>query len=258
MLQERLRELQFMDIKERNYTTQLNQLLKMHLKSDLQQKPISWKNCNDPERTLVYKDLYKNRDITEYGVLTDVQTCLSNIRTDLDSFSNAEAYALMYSGYLQTHHEWNEKNGAEQTLKQEQLWKFAAIREYVKDSSKSAEIKKVLEVGSKLFFKVPFLNKTVKFILLFLLVTLLALAAWFLYENKDEKFIDITIKGVFFLVLFYFLGKIIKGIGFLVSSGSEIKKWLVLFALTILGWIVSNIYLGVFNRLYNKAGKLKA
>ena len=258
VLQERLRELQFMDIKERNYTTQLNQLLKMHLKSDLQQKPISWKNCNDPERTLVYKDLYKNRDITEYGVLTDVQTCLSNIRTDLDSFSNAEAYALMYSGYLQTHHEWNEKNGAEQTLKQEQLWKFAAIREYVKDSSKSAEIKKVLEVGSKLFFKVPFLNKTVKFILLFLLVTLLALAAWFLYENKDEKFIDITIKGVFFLVLFYFLGKIIKGIGFLVSSGSEIKKWLVLFALTILGWIVSNIYLGVFNRLYNKAGKLKA
>jgi hypothetical protein len=42
--------------------------------------------------------LYKNRDITEYGVLTDVATCLSNIRTDLDSFSNAEAYALMYSG----------------------------------------------------------------------------------------------------------------------------------------------------------------
>ena len=37
--------------------------------------------------------------ITRYGVRKDVQHSLSRIRTDLDSFADAEAYALMTSGY---------------------------------------------------------------------------------------------------------------------------------------------------------------
>jgi NTE family protein len=35
-----------------------------------------------------------------YGVRSDVQDALSNVRTDLDSFSEIEAYALMLDGYL--------------------------------------------------------------------------------------------------------------------------------------------------------------
>lgn len=257
ILQERLRELQFMDIKERNYTAQLNQLLKMHLKSDLQQRPVKWKDCIDPERTIVYEDLYdENKELTEYGVLLDVQTCLSNIRTDLDSFSDAEAYALMYSGYLQTHHEWNEKNASEQTGRDESLWQFSAVRDYVKIPAKSSQIRKVLEVGSKVFLKLPYLSTTVRIASMLLLLLLAILLGWLIYTYWDCPIIYYTVKSVFFLVLFFILGKIINGIGFLLSLSSEIRKWLVLLGLTIFGFIVTNFYLLILNPIYNIAGKL--
>lgn len=257
ILQERLRELQFMDIKERDYTSQLNQLLKMHLKSDLQEKPVSWKDCDDPERSLVYGDLYKNKLTTDYGVLKDVQTKLSNLRTDLDSFSDAEAYALMYSAYLQTHYEWNKKNQSNASTMREDLWKFSDIKDHLQIPSKSKEIEKVLDRGKDLFFKVIWLNKAVKYTLALLLTTVSIFVLYFLYKNRNEHFIDITIKGAFFLILLYWLGRVFKGVGFLLHFGSEIKKWLLLFGLAIFGWLVSNIYIGVLNRLYNKAGKLK-
>ena len=37
--------------------------------------------------------------LTPYGIRQDVQLLLSAVRTDLDSFSDLEAYALMTSGY---------------------------------------------------------------------------------------------------------------------------------------------------------------
>jgi hypothetical protein len=40
--------------------------------------------------------------MTSYGIPNNVQKALSKIRTDLDSFHDAEAYALMYSAYRQT------------------------------------------------------------------------------------------------------------------------------------------------------------
>jgi predicted acylesterase/phospholipase RssA len=37
--------------------------------------------------------------LTEYGINRKVQTSLARLRTDLDAFTDAEAYTLMYSGY---------------------------------------------------------------------------------------------------------------------------------------------------------------
>src|SRR3712207_9182304 len=38
-------------------------------------------------------------DLTSYGVEKDMQRLLAAVRTDLDSFSDAEAYTLMASAY---------------------------------------------------------------------------------------------------------------------------------------------------------------
>ena len=37
--------------------------------------------------------------LTKYGINRDVQIHLARVRTDLDAFTDAEAYTLMYSGY---------------------------------------------------------------------------------------------------------------------------------------------------------------
>ncbi|MES2850132.1 MAG: patatin-like phospholipase family protein, partial [Bacteroidota bacterium] len=102
ILQERLRELQFLDITEREYTTQLRSLIKLHLKKDLRTEPVSWINCIDRPRRLLYDETYTEKgDLLKFGILHSVQLQLSEIRTDLDSFHDTEAFALMYSGYMQ-------------------------------------------------------------------------------------------------------------------------------------------------------------
>ena len=47
---------------------------------------------------------------TDYGVDKELQRKLVAIRTDLDSFSDVEAYSLMVSGYLMTEYEFKELN----------------------------------------------------------------------------------------------------------------------------------------------------
>jgi predicted acylesterase/phospholipase RssA len=106
ILQERVRELQFRALQDREYTSMLSSLLTVHLKSDLQASPLSWAHCIDPSRT-VYESAQnteRNR-LTRYGILRTTQQQLSELRTDLDSFNDTEAYALMCSGYQQMEHE---------------------------------------------------------------------------------------------------------------------------------------------------------
>ena len=55
--------------------------------------------CDNP-RQLSTQELRRSaEELTSYGILKRVQEQIANIRTDLDSFSDAEAYALMTSGY---------------------------------------------------------------------------------------------------------------------------------------------------------------
>ena len=65
----------------------------VHLKSELPADDVDWVNCDDPTPR-------KPRTPASYGVDHQIQRYLSEIRTDLDSFSEVEASALMASGYL--------------------------------------------------------------------------------------------------------------------------------------------------------------
>jgi predicted acylesterase/phospholipase RssA len=65
----------------------------VHLKKDLDAEPVDWLGCPDPS-TPEPKNI-----LTSYGIRKDIQKSLAAIRTDLDSFSDAEADVLMLSGY---------------------------------------------------------------------------------------------------------------------------------------------------------------
>jgi hypothetical protein len=74
----------------------------IHLKQDLDVEPIDWLGAeepaedNDPSRV--------QQLLTTYGVRKQIQELLAGIRTDLDSFSDVEACALMTSGYRMAEH----------------------------------------------------------------------------------------------------------------------------------------------------------
>ena len=89
---------------------------------------------------------------TSYNINKQLQTAISNIRTDLDSFTDAEAYSLMYSGYLQTiaslQTEDKEKNTS--TITDSHDWKFKCIK---KEFEQPLQLTNELNVGSSMLFK---------------------------------------------------------------------------------------------------------
>lgn len=90
---------------------------------------------------------------------------LSHIRTDLDSFTDLEAYTLMYYGYRVVGEQWPNPAvaGAD--------WRFLGIRDVLRDVPSRQILLRQLEVGSKPFFKVFFLGKPLPYAMVLAAVT---------------------------------------------------------------------------------------
>ena len=257
ILQERLRELQFLDLKERDYTTQLNSLITVHLKNGLKAYPISWKHCIDPPRPLLYKEENTmNEDLLKYGVLHDVQSLLSEIRTDLDSFHDTEAFALMYSGYVQTNHALEKPDTGEG---QAIGWNFLRIKDYLTTPSKAEKIKPLLAAGGQLAFKVLTVSKTTKVAMTLLGLLLCIPLGYCIYKFYNVPLVkyELTVKMIVGVAVTFILGLIFKSLSKFISYKSTIAKWIGLTLLMIVLWVVFNIYLWFFNGIYIRAGKLK-
>ena len=101
VFQERMRLGSFERLRAARESGRLNGLAYVHLKQDLEEPPLDWKDCEDPSRPgdqLPASTILN--PLTGYGVLKTHQTLLAAIRTDLDVFSDIESAALMASGYL--------------------------------------------------------------------------------------------------------------------------------------------------------------
>ncbi len=95
VLMERVRQEQYARLDAMEKGGLLKGLMFLHLKRDLDVTPIDWKGSEEPP-----EEAGQPADaLTEYGVRKNIQTLLAGIRTDLDSFSDVEAFALMSSGY---------------------------------------------------------------------------------------------------------------------------------------------------------------
>jgi len=170
ILMHRVREAQYQDLCGRVASRALTGLFFIHLKQDLPTPPLDWIGCDDktppPDSP---------RTTTSYGIDADIQRQLSDIRTDLDSFTEVEAYALMLSGYRMTKyqltglHAEHKKSEGEGTWGDfladapQQDWPFLALEPIVqlpKDSPdpRRQDLGAQLDASSSLLFKVWKLN----------------------------------------------------------------------------------------------------
>ena len=259
IVQERVRELQFRDIKERNHTTQLDRLITIHLKQGLQKYPLKWRNCDDPTRRLLYTNVAdEHQDLTDYGILRKVQSMLSEIRTDLDSFNDIEAYALMYSGYALVNSELD-KIDADQKNLSKANWNFLAIKDYVTKNEKSEKIRKHLVAGKSLAFKLLKVSTPAK--ILTMIIGLLAVIVLgyfiFTYPGYELYHLRVTVKGLAFLVGVFVLGFFVKWLADILNARSVIRKKIIFFIVMVAGLVICNLYIWFLNGLYNKAGQIK-
>ncbi|TRX31778.1 hypothetical protein FNW52_18370 [Flavobacterium sp. ZT3R18] len=256
ILQERLREIQLLDLKARKYTSIVNKLIIVHLKNGLSQLPISWVNCTDVNRSLLYdKEIEDENSLLKYGVMTKIQKGLSEVRTDLDSFNDIEAYALMYSGYQQVMHDHSGSN-----LKKTN-WKFLKVADSCTLPAKEKQLVTQLKVSSFVPFKIIKLSKAFNYMVsgsvgvLFLYILYVLIVKWnsqspTWHFSLSYNFIKIT----FLVFLLLFLSKFIAKV---INIESVIKRKVTLFFVLTFGWLFSQMHICLINPLYNKLGKIK-
>jgi predicted acylesterase/phospholipase RssA/MinD-like ATPase involved in chromosome partitioning or flagellar assembly len=155
ILMARVREAQYRELDLLRRSSALKGLAFLHLKKDLDAARIDWVDCQDPT---VDKSA---RTATTYGIPRPVQSRIARIRTDLDSFSDTEAYTLMLSGYRMMSREAVESLShlPLQQENPEEDWTFRRAVEVVALRVQGKEVEHVdllkqLGIGANQLFKV--------------------------------------------------------------------------------------------------------
>ena len=269
ILQSRIRIAEFEDIEARRHSSLLKGLMFLHLKKDLDSEPVDWKDCEDPFANEVWTP---HGELTSYGVRKEIQKLLSSIRTDLDSFNDAEACALMVSGYLMTEHEFPRCLPAFPVPPAiTPPWRFLALKELMQrrggNEDRYGELKSLLEVGKYGAFKIWKLEPALG--LLGKLITVAAVVAllYAVYVHRSDPVITYGSLGAIFLSLgvSFVLAKLLgPRIAKLVTSLGTRKRvqttaWRIFgfTATAVVFFILAWIHIGIFDRWYLSRGRLE-
>jgi predicted acylesterase/phospholipase RssA len=141
VLMGRVREAQYSELADRKRSGVLRGLMVVHLKKGLQALPRDWIDCQEPYRpeddglaAPADPTGKPASDQSPYGIDPDVQWAMAELRTDLDAFSDDEAYTLMAAGYAMATRELpealpdlvcEELSGAQSSEVEQVAWLFA-------------------------------------------------------------------------------------------------------------------------------------
>ena len=275
ILMHRVRGAQYEDLNARKRTSLIKAFAYVHLNLDLDGKEIDWVDCEEPSQGT----LERNNIVTSYGIRKNIQKLLAGMRTDLDSFSDIEAYALMTSGYEAVGQAVRNLKVFQITEEPMPEWKFLKVRPAMKQiQGNEVEYEKLvkhLEVSPVKFFKVWKLYRPLKVIAMILGVMLLCgiCYAWYSCpECKPVQFLldflsrILTLKIIMTSVLIIIISNILTDIigsrsSHLVMQLSKIKDIFqrvgVAIGLVIVGWIVALIHLKIFDRLFKHIGRIE-
>lgn len=273
-LMQRVRNSQYQDLKARAKAGILKGFAFVHMKQGLDAENVAWVDSDEPEQTPPDPNAK-----TDYGIRCDIQELVAGIRTDLDSFSDLEAYALMTSGYCAI-------EGPVQDYLQEfplhkggrQHWKFLKVEAAMKQDNAGGEaferLKTHLQAAQMTFGKVWKLDRTLNLIIKaaagLLLLSLLYL--WYSIPQW-QPFAGIlgwlgknlTLGMILGAILILLLGNV-AGQLLGARKAKTVKKALnfrdlprrivVGAGIGLVGWIGAFIHLRSFDKRFKKLGKV--
>ena len=245
----------------------------MHLRKGLTARAVAW---NDQNGNPAAKDVQErtSEPSEKFGITQQVQNLLSRVRTDLDSFSDIEAYSLMLDGYYMSKPELKKFEELRQTAG-ERLpdkcprkveWRFLAIAPWMNPSTPAdAQYLKHLDVASEKFFKVFKLSWPLTLITIAAVLALLGVL-WNAYGAAVQTFLTnevtygklLLAAGVFLAgFLAPRLGRTFKILGFIRTPGQVIGDLFGLLLLALVGsWLVA-IHLVIFDSMFLRIGSIK-
>jgi len=254
ILQSRVRVSQYEDLESRRRGGTLKGMMFVHLKKDLETRPVDWIDCQDPAEPYVATPL------TSYGVQRAVQRRLAAIRTDLDSFSEAEAYSLMTSGYLMTATALsNPILGFEVTPAPRASWKFLEIEPLMREPGTATPLYRQLKVADRLGFKVWLLMRRLQLgagITMLILLAFLGTLVRGAWGRPLFRLAPTFGEVVMALAAAALIAGGLAAVSRLVSYRKTVQEILVGLGMATVGFPFARLHLHVFDRLFLRQGRL--
>lgn len=255
VLQARVREAQFDQLTALRRAGSIQGAMFIHLTKDLEANPLSWLGGKE-------KPPKKQPPVTSYGIDRDIQHKLAAVRTDLDSFSDAEAFGLMTSGYRMAEHALLHENclptlplfGARER------WRFLAAEDALTrvDEPNTERMRTLLSVSKELAGKVWKQLWALK-----VLAAVLGLAALYgagaaLWKNRNAVLPALGVRVVVTTIIALVAAKLL--LAYLDKHRIYHKRLGEIglgAAIATLAWLPAGIHLLIFDRLFLKHGAWK-
>ena len=268
VLQDRIREAEYQDLQGRVDSNALRGLFFVHTRKELNPKALDWINCQDPSPET------KPEPITSYGIAKDLQAKIARIRTDLDSFTEVEAYALMASGYLMTekqlkdldqHHKKDGKPGSwghyDIDAPQQRNWEFLKLKELLAEpkteqvSAPRKDLELQLDVGSGLALKVWKLIPELKAAA----VVIGLLAVWLLYTvivaEWHNTLFSVSVGGLVIALAGILAALFLPALKWL-NPKQEASNIVIKVAIALTGYCIAKVHLTFFDTKFLERGRL--
>lgn len=283
ILQNRIRGVQYMDVRVRAETQALQGLFFVHLKQGLETAPVDW--IGNPEgasnqaatSAALLAQERPGANTTAYGVDRDIQKKIAAIRTDLDSFTEVEAYALMASGYLTSEYEFNvlqeqhSNQGLPGTWGGYQIdaprgnWPFLQLEPVMrrapdeKDEQRT-ELGRQLDVAAMVYFKIWHLNPVLRSLGKVFGALLVLAVILFLWRNWNEPVAPLLGKLNWGWALLLMFGPtLLMAIGpvrHMLTPRSSVPGWMHKSIMGVIAASVAKLHLAVFENLFLKQGTM--
>ena len=266
ILQARVREAQYHELSARKRASLLRGFMFVHLKDDLDVDPVDWIGCLDPfDASDDSRPINRRGPLTRYGIDKDIQRQLAAVRTDLDSFSDMEAFALMTSAYRMTEYEFKFSKCVKgfPEPSEQYNWDFLAVEEGMKGSgAKYDYLKRQLSVSNTLAFKIWKLSTPLKATAWVLAIAALAFIVWASFHWGAKTIVPqvtlwnigvITTTLAAISIATYIVGKTLMRV-------VRLRETLVLICIGILmallGWLVARLHLHIFDPMFLRQGSI--
>lgn len=193
----RARQAQFSELDARRRSGLLKGLMFLHMRKDLDADALDWRDCQDPfEASDEARPAARRGILTSYGLRKDIQRLLSAIRTDLDSFTEVEAFALMTSGYCQADAEMSKLPGVTTATAPAERWRFLEILALLSPGKGYDDLRNHLHVGRLTAGKVWLLNRALTIIGAVILAAALCGLAWLWWTYQGVTLLTVNSLGL--------------------------------------------------------------
>jgi predicted acylesterase/phospholipase RssA len=252
ILQARVRVAQFRELGARRGAGLLRGLVFLHLKKGLEADNVDWIDCQDPTPPA------RRSPLTSYLVQKHVQRRLAAIRTDLDSFSDSEAYSLMVSAYRMMDEALQSGEfGVPVQATQRADWRFLAAGDAVADPDKNSHLMRQLGVAHQIGFKIWRLSRQLQLALSIAMLVVLGSLFYSWAQWSGLQIPTLTVGKLFMILVLLAVVKF--GLPFL-------RRWhfrktpqdvLIGIGMATFGFLAARLHLHFFDKLFLWQGRLR-